>query len=215
MEQEKPLPGVYYRPAIPPPQRKKPTRCLCCLFSTFLAVMLGLVILFAVLVLVLWLVFRPVYVEANVRTATLSQFNLTAISGENGLTYNLSAVVDLRNPNDRMGIYYDSVEATASYEGMRLGFSSLPHFYQATKNTTTLYPAMSGLSIISLSSSEFQTFELQRRAGSFDVTLELRCRIRFKLGSDFRTASTTMRVRCDMALPFGLPSRGSKCDVRW
>ncbi|XP_078434906.1 NDR1/HIN1-like protein 10 [Wolffia australiana] len=215
MQQGQPLTGAFYGPEIPPPQRSKPRSCFCCLFSTILAVLLGLAILFGVLVLVLWLVYRPVYVKANVRAATLSQFNVTAVAGGNSLAYNLSAVMDLRNPNERMGIYYDWVQATASYKGERFGLSVLPSFYQGKKNTTTLFPTMSGLSVIALSSSELQNFDVSRRAGLFDVTLELRCRIRFKLDSSFTTSSTTMRIKCDMVVPLDRPFAGSECSVRW
>lgn len=223
MYQAQPLPGAYYGPAVPPTHQSKSRGCICCLLSTFIKILLGLLILLGVLVLVLWLVFRPLEVKAYVKTASLTQFNLSTVSGDSNplfvggrLQYNLSTVIDIRNPNRRIGLYYDWVEASANYEGKRFAWKVLPSFYQGHKNTTTLYPAFSGESSILLSSSEMQDFELHRKAGTFDVTLHLRSRIRFKLGSSFKTSRTTMKIKCNMALPYGGRSfSGTKCDVDW
>ncbi|CAA7396842.1 unnamed protein product [Spirodela intermedia] len=227
MYQAQPLPGAYYGPAVPPKHQRKSRGCFCCLLSTFFKILIGLVILLGVLALVLWLVLRPVEVKAYVRTASLTQFNLSTVGGNDNFRYNLTAVgrgsigynlstvIDIRNPNKRIGLYYDSIEAIAYYEGERFAWKALPAFYQGHKNTTTLYPAFSGQSTIDMSISEVQDFELHRQAGTFDVTLHLRSRIRFKLGSSFKTSRTTMKIKCNMALPYGKSFSGTKCDVDW
>lgn len=213
---QQPLPGAYYGPAVPPPQQSKSRDCFCCLFSTAIRIFIGVMILLGILALVLWLVLRPNEIKVYVTTASLTQFNLTTPG--NNLQYNLSTVVTIRNPNKRVGLYYDYLEATADYEGERFDRTTLPSFYQGHKNTTTLYPAFSGRSVIDLSSSDVRDFELQRQAGTFDVKLRLWGRIRFKIGSSFKTSRTTLKIKCSLAIPYGANGRTfseTKCDVGW
>lgn len=222
-QQGQPLPGAFYGPAVPAPAPAPPSKsrdCFCCLFSTAIKIFIGAMILLGVLAIVLWLVLRPYDIKAHVATATLTQFNLTTLAnGGRNLQYNLSTVVTIRNPNKRVGIYYDYLEATSEYEGERFGWVGLPTFYQGHKNTTTLYPAFTGTSAIDLSSSDVSDFELQRNAGVFDVTLRLWGRIRFKIGSSFKTSRRTVKIRCSLTIPYGAsPGRtfsGTRCRVRW
>uniref|UniRef100_A0A1D1YLU0 Putative syntaxin-24 n=1 Tax=Anthurium amnicola TaxID=1678845 RepID=A0A1D1YLU0_9ARAE len=208
---QQPLPGAYYGPAVPPKQAKS-----C---STAIKILIAAMILLGVLVIVLWLALRPSDIKFRVTSASLAQFNLTSSPGDgnNNLLYNLTTVVSIRNPNKRVGVYYDWLEATAEFEGERFAWTPLPSFYQGHKNTTTLYPSFAGSSAINLSGSDVSDFGMQQQAGAFEVTLRLRARYRFKIRS-IKTRRTTMKVRCYLTVPRAGTGRSfseTKCKVDW
>ncbi|MQM08192.1 hypothetical protein Taro_041043, partial [Colocasia esculenta] len=199
---DQPLPGSYYGPAVPPQRPAKARDCCCCLLSTAVKILIGGIILLGVLAIVLWLLLRPYDIKAHVTSASLSQFTLVTLpNGGRNLQYNLSTVVTLRNRNRRVGIYYDYLESSAEYEGKRFAWRTLPTFYQGHKNTTTVSPAFAGASVIDLSNSDVSDFEMQRQAGMFDVTLRLWGRIRYKIGSSYKTGRSTLRIRCNLQIP--------------
>ncbi|MCL1415490.1 LEA type 2 family protein, partial [Escherichia coli] len=107
---------------------------LCCTLFTFL---LSIVFFLGVIVLVLWLVFRPNQAKVYVETADLQQFNLS----NGSLAFSLNTSISIRNPNRRISLYYDRIEALAFYGDSRFGFTTLPPFYQGHKNTSMIYPA--------------------------------------------------------------------------
>lgn len=225
MYQQQPLPGAYYGPAVPPQQQqeRKSRDCFCCLFGTAVRIFIAVMVLLCILALVLWLIFRPSEIKVHVTSASLTQFNFTTLAGDSrSLDYNLSTVLTIRNPNERVGIYYDYLDAGAYYDGQRFGWQVLPTFYQGHKDTTTLDPAFSGRSVISLSGTNVNDFELQRRAGALDVTLRLRGRIRFKIGSSLKTSRTTLYIDCNLAVPYspngaktGRIFSETRCRVDW
>ncbi|KAE8022932.1 hypothetical protein FH972_008691 [Carpinus fangiana] len=56
-------------------------------------------------------------VKFRVTDASLTQFNFSI--ADNTHHYNLALNISVRNPNKRIGIYYDSIEANAYYQGQR------------------------------------------------------------------------------------------------
>ncbi|XP_068661135.1 NDR1/HIN1-like protein 10 [Aristolochia californica] len=217
------LNGAYYGPPIPPrphsyrrPGRGSSCCCgPCCLLSFLFKFIVSLVIIAGIIALIVWLALRPARVKVHVDTAELSQFNLT---NGNVLHYNLSLSVSVRNPNKRIGIYYDRLEARAFYQGQRLDSRFLPTFYQGHKNTTMLYPAFSGQQLLVLGSQDVNDFEQQKREGRFEVDVKIYARIRFKVGK-FKTNRYTPDAECDLRMP--LTTGGSagggfsrtKCDI--
>ncbi|XP_068664132.1 NDR1/HIN1-like protein 10 [Aristolochia californica] len=217
------LNGAYYGPPIPPRRHSyhRPGRgssfCCgpCCLLSFLFKLIVSLIIIAGIIALIVWLALRPAKIKVHVQTAELSQFNLT---NGNLLHYNLSLSVSVRNPNKRIGIYYDRLEARAFYKGHRLDSRFLPTFYQGHKNTTMLYPAFNGQQLVVLDSQDVNDFEQQRREGRFEVDVKIYARIRFKVGK-VKTNHYTPDAECELRMP--LTTGGSavggfsrtKCDI--
>ncbi|MQM22943.1 hypothetical protein Taro_056002 [Colocasia esculenta] len=213
--------GAYYGPAVPPRNHSKSRHYCCCLFTTTLKLLIGAAILLGVLALVLWLVLRPNNINVHVNTASLTLFNLTAPgSANNELAFDISTVVAVRNPNRKVGVYYDWLEVGVYYQDQRFSWATVAAFYQGHKNTTTLRNSYVGRVALYLNSAGVQDFEQQRRAGTFDVTLRLRGRARFGVGS-IKTPRRDMKANCFMAIPYdpnratGRTFSGTKCDVNW
>ncbi|KAK1287321.1 hypothetical protein QJS10_CPB19g00462 [Acorus calamus] len=210
------LNGAYYGPPIPPPARSyhRPGRgsdCGCCLLCTLFKFILSIVIIIGIIVLVLWLVLRPNKVKVYVTGATLSGFNLT---GTNMLNYNLTMDVMVRNPNKKVGIYYDWIETRAFYDGERFGYYALPTFYQGHKNTTMLYPIFDGQNLVVGSDTQGR-FNTEKNDGFYNIDVNIYARVRFKVWW-FKSNKYSPKAKCHLRLPLGAASNGfteTKCDV--
>ncbi|XP_011016843.1 PREDICTED: protein YLS9-like [Populus euphratica] len=219
MAEKQGLNGAYYGPAIPPTQRyHRPGRgsdCGCCCLVTFLLkVIITVLTLIGLFILIVWLIFRPINkVKFHVTDVALSEFNYT----NNMLRYNLSFNVNIRNPNKKIGIYYNRVEAKAFYEGQRFGYSSLTPFYQGHKNTTVLNVVFSGTQPVTLQGEELTQFNSEKANGLYSITLELSLRVKFKLGK-VKTARFKPKVECDdLKIRLNGPSvaGSNKCDIKF
>ncbi|KAJ4979163.1 hypothetical protein NE237_009943 [Protea cynaroides] len=123
--------GAYYgHPIHPQPQPVHHRHPLYNLFLTIIKVMFAIVILLGTASFIFRLLVRPPEVKFYVVTADLTQFELTNGST---LNYNLSLNMTVRNPNKKIGIYYDTLYATASYNYERFSWDFLQPFYQEKK----------------------------------------------------------------------------------
>ncbi|CAN6807571.1 hypothetical protein Bca4012_002020 [Brassica carinata] len=198
---EQPLNGAFYGPSVPPPAPKGYFRrrghsrgCCCCLLSFFVKVIIALIVILGIAVLIFWLIVRPRSIKFHVTQATLSRFEHT--SPDNLLRYNLSLTVPVRNPNKRIGVYYDRIEAHAYYDGKRFSSTRLTPFYQGHKNTTVLRPMFQGQNFVIFNAGESRTYNEQTIAGVYDIEIKFRLRVRFKLG-DLKTRRIKPKVNCD------------------
>ncbi|XP_010553584.1 PREDICTED: protein YLS9 [Tarenaya hassleriana] len=198
------LNGAYYGPSVPPPQKSyRPGRghgrgCLCCCGCFLLKLLIGLVIILGLAVLIFWLVVRPQPVKFHVIGASLTRFDHA--TSDNNLRYNLALNVTVRNPNKRLGVYYDRIEARAYYEDKRFSTVTLTPFYQGHKNTTTLNPLFEGQQLVVFDGEELRGFNAEKIAGVYSIDVEFRLRIRFKLGKA-KTRRIKPKVKCDLKLP--------------
>ena len=175
MSQEQSLPGTYYGPAVPPPQVKNSRESFFSRYRNwFLYAAVGLLFALGFIALLMWQLFRPAYVRGYVSQASLTQFNLTIVPGGNNLAYNLRTTILIQNPNRRDGIYYDQIDAIASYRDKIFGSVRLPSFHQRRRTTIAVQPVFSGQSAIVLNSADLQEFDKQKKARVYDVTVLLR-----------------------------------------
>lgn len=195
------LNGAFHGPAIPPPAKTYHRHghargCACCLLTTFLKLLITIVVVVGVAVFILWLVFRPHKLTFDITGAELTRFNITG----NQLHYNLALNLTIRNPNKRIGVYYDVIEASPFYKDQRLNTQWLPAFYQGHKTTTVLSPHFDGQRVVFLSGEELTEFNTETLAGSFDVDVKFRLRLRLKLGA-VRIGKFKPKVNCELKVP--------------
>ncbi|CAK7342003.1 unnamed protein product [Dovyalis caffra] len=214
------LNGAYYGPSIPPPQHyHRPGRgsdCgCCCLITLLLKVIITVAVLIGLFILIVWLIFRPINkVKFHVTDVALTQFNYT----NNMLQYDLAANVTIRNPNKKIGIYYDRIQARAFYEDQRFGYQALTPFYQGHKNTSALNVVLKGQQLVTLQGEELTRFNQETKSGRYGITLELSLRIRFKLGK-VKTARFKPKVECDdLMIPLNgdyVAGNNNKCKIKF
>jgi hypothetical protein len=223
------LNGAYYGPAIPPPDDRHASRSIgrggscccnpCSLLCALFKLIVSIVIVLGIIVLVLWLVFRPNELKSHAESATLTRFDLD----NNTLFYNLDVEISIRNPNKRVAFYYDRVQATASYDGTRIAFDGgLPTFFQDHKNTTTINPSFEGQKVVPAGdsgSSLAATYNSDKSDGFFDVDVRVDMKVRFKVWF-IKTNKYSPKIKCSLKLPAPASSGASsgsfsrtKCDV--
>ncbi|KAG7961489.1 hypothetical protein I3843_09G019300 [Carya illinoinensis] len=205
---EKPshLNGAYSGPSVPPPKRyyrhkaSDDEGCGCLLSFLF-----NLVLFAGLAVLVFWLIFHPNKVKFHVTDASLTQFNVnTNNSTTTLLYYNLAVDITVRNPNEKIGIYYDSIEAGAYFEDQKFGSATLTPFYQGHKNTTVLNPAFKGQQVVLLGADELSKLNSEKSAaGVFDIEVKLYLGIRFKVGT-VNTWRVKPKIKCELKVPLSL-----------
>ncbi|KAK9921435.1 hypothetical protein M0R45_029944 [Rubus argutus] len=207
-EKQAHLNGAYYGPSIPAsesyhrPRRGGgggPLGCCCCIFGLVFKLIFTAVVFMGLAFLVFWLIVRPTRVKFHVTDVKLSQFNFSTDSKPSTIT-SLSTSPIPRNPNKKIGVYYDRIEATALYEGQRLSTVPLTPFYQGYKNQQTfLNPVFKGQQLI-VGSNLLEEFNQQKSAGVYEIEMKIYLRIRFKLGR-IKTGKFKPRIECDLNIP--------------
>ncbi|KAE8729285.1 Protein YLS9 [Hibiscus syriacus] len=201
-EKQAHLNGAYYGPSVPPaanynrPSCSSGCGCGCCLLKLLLKIIISLVVIIGLAVLIFWLIFRPNEVKFHVTNVRLNEFNLD----NQTLRYDLAVNITVRNPNRRIGIHYDHIEARANYEDQRLQSVTLTPFYQGHKNTSFLNAVFRGEQFVRLGSDEVADYNEERISGIYSIDVKLHLRIRFKVGR-VRTSRFRPRIDCDLKVP--------------
>ncbi|GLT24901.1 hypothetical protein SLA2020_000630 [Shorea laevis] len=196
------LNGAYYGPAVPPARsyhrhgRGSGCGCGCCLLSLLLKLIVTAVVIVGLAVLIFWLVVRPNKVKFSVTDASLTEFNLS----NNTLNYNLALNITVRNPNKKIGIYYDRIEANAYYEDLRFNTETLTPFYQGHKNTSYLNPVFKGQNFMLLGTEQLSEYNQETSSGTYSIDVKLNLRIRFKLGK-VKIGTFKPKIECDLKVP--------------
>ncbi|CAN4113971.1 unnamed protein product [Withania somnifera] len=224
------LNGAYYGPSIPPPPSSKtyhrpghsggscfccnPFTCCCnfifnCICTCIFQILCTLLVIVAVIGFILWFILRPNKVNFHVSNASLTLFDLT---NNNTLHYNLNLNLAIRNPNKRIGIYYDAIEARAFYHGQNFSVSNLDPFYQGHKNTTDLNLVFKGQYSGQLGSD----YNEEKEIGVYDIGLRVYMRIRLKFWW-IKSKKIKPMIKCDLKVPF--KSNGTfertQCHLDW
>ncbi|XP_028795570.1 NDR1/HIN1-like protein 10 [Neltuma alba] len=202
------LNGAYYGPSIPPPTsyHRPGSGAGCCdffccgLFSCIFNLLLTIIVVVGIAVFLFWLIVRPNAIKFHVTGASLTQFNYTS----NGtLFYDLALNITVRNPNRRLGVYYDKIEASASYQDAWFDSQTLTPFYQGHKTTDFLNPVFEGQRSLLLDSTQTSELNRDKSSGIYNIDVTLHLRIRFKLGA-LKTFKLKPRVKCDLSVPLAL-----------
>jgi hypothetical protein len=163
---------------------------LCILFWIF-------IIILAIIGFLTWLIVRPNKVNITVTNASLTQFNF---ANSNTLHYDLVVNITIRNPNGRLGIYYDDIKTLAFYKDVRFGSQTLGTFFQHRKSTSFLNPNFKGQQVVPLNSSQISEFDKENKDGVFDIDVKLLLNVRFKFGL-FKIRKAKPKVHCDLKVP--------------
>jgi len=216
------LNGAYYGPAIPPPAQPHPRNhrsrsCCCCLFSFFWKLLIALIVLVGLAVLIFYLVVQPRSFKFYVDEVNLTKFDYS----NNTLNYNMVLNFTARNPNKKLNIYYDKVEARAFYEGSRFAnvdvITHMNSFRQYKKSSNPMSAVFSGQHVLLLDNDQVSEFNKDKSDEVYDINVRLYFRIRFRLG-DLISGDYKPKVKCDLKVPLSsknnnATSTRTKCDV--
>ncbi|EOA21564.1 hypothetical protein CARUB_v10001972mg [Capsella rubella] len=141
---------------------------------------LGLIGVAAFAVFLVWAILHPHGPRFVLQDVTINEFNITQ---PNYLTLNLQVTVSSRNPNDKIGIFYDRLDIYASYRYQEVTIARLlPTTYQGHKEVTVWSPVLIGTAVpvapyLSPSLNE------DGIAGLVLLNIKIDGRVRWKVGS--------------------------------
>ncbi|XP_024024800.1 NDR1/HIN1-like protein 10 [Morus notabilis] len=197
-------------PPPPPPQHRQPIltlKQLCC-FIFQLSFCLCVLLCFVLIVLVV--VFAAMFgirseVDVRVTDASLAKFDAADENDTTSLlllSYDLSFNLTLRNPNRRIGVYYDNITAFAFYGDELLDTTNLAPFYQGHKTTNTLSAVFEGTKTVSVNDGfeVFSLFSEEERSGIFSIVAAIAVTVRTKYGKiKYRHSPTD--IDCYLRVP--------------
>ncbi|KAK1418927.1 hypothetical protein QVD17_28080 [Tagetes erecta] len=167
----------------------------------FFAFLIGSILITGIIIFIMWLILRPQIPQFRVETLNLSNFNISSNSLISG---NWEARFTARNPNSKITLYYDQIEAAIFYKSDSISETSVPPFVQGTKNETTLKATFASLGGY-LDSKDSINGEM--KSGKVGFNLRMITRVRFQAGS-WWARRRILRVYCpDLAV--GVNGNGS------
>ncbi|KAK2418511.1 NDR1/HIN1 protein [Trifolium repens] len=219
------LNGAYYGPAIPPPAQpryshRRSRSCCSCLFGFIWKLLVTIIVLAGLAVLIFYLIVQPRSFKFYVTEANLTKFDYT----NNTLHYDMVLNFTARNPNKKLGIYYDDVKAQAFYEGSRFAIVDVitfkNSFRQDKKRSDPMSGVFTGQQLLMLDNDQVSEFNKDKNVEVYDIYVKLNFRIRFRLG-DLISGGYKPKVKCHLKVPLTsnnttaafTPLLPTKCDV--
>ncbi|KAK8972488.1 hypothetical protein V6N11_018849 [Hibiscus sabdariffa] len=169
---------------------------------------IGGILIFLVIVLItillIWAILRPSKPRFILQDTTVYAFNA---STPNFLTSNFQLTLSSRNPNDRIGIYYDRLDVYATYNNQQITLrTSLPPTYQGHKEINVWSPFINGNSV-PIAPEFSASLGSEQAAGSIFLMIKIDGRVRWKVGA-FVSGRYHLYVRCPAYITFGSRSNG-------
>ncbi|XP_074587538.1 NDR1/HIN1-like protein 26 [Curcuma longa] len=158
-------------------KKKKLLYCLASLLATLLS-----------LFFLVWFILHPSKPEFYLKDASVFQLSLVAPAPAAALPRFLNSTILTtivsRNPNARVGIYYDHLRAYAAYKGEQItGDVVLPPFYQGHQDVNVLSAALRGAGLPVAPSFGYEVERDQKTTGKMSLELRMDGRLRWKVGT--------------------------------
>lgn len=189
-----PLPS--HPPPLPPPRRRRCRlcRCLCC---TLCALLLVLVLFIGVFVAILFLGFHPKIPHYSIDGIRVATLDLSSTDASLAATFDVN--VTARNPNKRIGIYYEGGSSLSVwYDDTELCEGSLPVFYQGHRNTTVMEVVMSGrVANATALASDLQSE--QQKSGGVPLLIRGKVPVRIKMGK-LKLMKIRFKAKCEIVV---------------
>ncbi|XP_073015661.1 NDR1/HIN1-like protein 1 [Primulina eburnea] len=168
------------------------------------AALVSFIILILFLILLIWLILRPTKPHFILQDATVYAFNLTSPAT---LTTTLQVTLSTRNPNERIGIYYDRVDVYASYHNQQVTLPTLlPATYQGHKEITVWSPFLYG-DTVPVAPYLVDSLNQDQFTGTVLINIRVDGRIRWKVGT-FISGKYRLNVNCPAYINFGKKNNG-------
>ncbi|KAL4567641.1 hypothetical protein LXL04_023230 [Taraxacum kok-saghyz] len=166
---------------------------------------LSFIFIILLVVFIIFLILRPTKPHFTLQDITLYAFNISAATTT--LTSNLQITISSRNPNARIGIYYDKMDVYATYRSQQITLATLiPPSYQGHKDVTVWSPYLYGTDVpvapyLAMSLAQDET------AGTVLVNVRAAGRVRWKVGT-FVSGGYRLNVNCPAYISFGNKNGG-------
>ncbi|KAI7998363.1 NDR1/HIN1-like protein 1 [Camellia lanceoleosa] len=165
-----------------------------------------LILMFIILIIVLlvWAILQPKKPRFVLQDATVYAFNVTA---PNFLTSTILVTIASRNPNDKIGVYYDKLDIFAIYQNQQITYyTAIPSTYQGHKEVNVWSPIVSGVNV-PVAPYNGVGLSQDQADGTVILTIKVQGRVRFKVGT-FISGHYHLSVNCPADIVFGNPTPG-------
>ncbi|OWM84871.1 NDR1/HIN1-like protein 1 [Punica granatum] len=167
---------------------------------------LAAVFVILVIALILWFVLRPHKPSFVLQDATVYGFNVGTYPYLLNVTFQVTVVC--RNPNARLGIYYDKLVAYASYRDQQITLrTAIPPSYQGHKEVDVWSPFLFGYSV-PIAPYNAAALSQDQGNGMVLVMIKLVGRLRWRVGR-ITTGGYHIVVKCPAFITLGSRSKGT------
>lgn len=149
--------------------------------------------------LIIWAILQPSKPRFILQDVTVYDFNTSV---PNFLTSNFQVTISSRNPNDKIGVYYDRLDVYANYHNQQITFrTGIPPTYQGHKETEVWSPFVYG-TLVSIAPYNSLSLSQDQSTGSVLVLFKMDGRVRWKVGT-FISGRYHFYVRCPAYINLG------------
>ncbi|CAA7404440.1 unnamed protein product [Spirodela intermedia] len=184
-----PPPGPYHDPNAVYGHRNSSSLFI----RRLIIICISVFLIIAIVTFILWLVLRFRLPEVAVSAASVSSFN---VSNSQQVTGNFNLTFMVRNRNQKMGIFYDRVQAAVFYGSDSISETSLPPFYQGKGNSTAVPARFAAVSAYVDPDVASSILKERSNGGVVNFHVRIMAWVRFRAGA-WRTRRHVMRVYCD------------------
>ncbi|KAF7851916.1 hypothetical protein BT93_L1630 [Corymbia citriodora subsp. variegata] len=168
---------------------------------------IGLLIFNFILLLIIllaWAIIQPHKPRFILQDVTVYAFNASV---PNFLTSNFQVTIYSRNPNDKLGIYYDHLDTYATYHSQQITLrTSIPSSYQGHKEVDVWSPLISG-TYVPVAPYNSIALTQDQSTGAVSLLIKIDGRVRWKL-STYITGKYHLHVKCPAFITFGSRTTG-------
>ncbi|KAJ0267165.1 NDR1/HIN1-like protein 26 [Hirschfeldia incana] len=167
------------------------------LFFTLSTFFSGLLLI----IFLIWLTLHPTKPEFSLTEADIYTLNLSS-SATHVLNSSIQLTVFSKNPNKKVGIYYDKLLVYAAYRGQQITSEApLPPFYQSHEEINLLTALLQGNELPVSQSFGYQIIR-DRAAGNVIIGMKMAGKLRWKIGT-FVSGAYRFNVNCVAIVSFG------------
>ncbi|CAH8361824.1 unnamed protein product [Eruca vesicaria subsp. sativa] len=153
------------------------------------------------IILLIWLILHPAKPEFSLTEANIYTLNLSS-STTHVLNSSIQLTLFSKNPNRKVGIYYDKLLVYAAYRGQQItSEASLPPFYQSQEEVNLLTAFLQGTELPVAQSFGYQIVR-DRSAGRVIIGMKMDGKLRWKIGT-FVSGAYRFNVNCVALVDFG------------
>ncbi|XP_059646590.1 NDR1/HIN1-like protein 1 [Cornus florida] len=174
------------------------------LIRRFCAGLLIFNLILLIMILLVWAILQPKKPRFILQDATVYAFN---VSAPNFVTSTIQITISSRNPNDKIGIYYDKLDVYAIYRSQQITYyTGIPPTYQGHKDVNVWSPFISGVNV-PVAPYNGIALSQEQAGGSVQLIIKIDARVRWKVGT-FTSGKYRLHVKCPAFLTFGSQTTG-------
>ncbi|XP_022142599.1 NDR1/HIN1-like protein 1 [Momordica charantia] len=173
-------------------------RIACAIFTV--------VLLVGVVIFLIWAILRPSKPRLILQDVTVFALNVSAVPPIT-ISATMQITVSSRNPNSRIGVYYQKMDVYAAYRGQQVTLPTvLPPTYQGHNDVVVWSPFLYG-DAVPVSPEFAGALSEDNNVGAMLFSIKVNGQVRWKVGS-WISGRYRLNANCPAYIRFGDPKQG-------